>query len=190
MIGDEAATQVMATEGRLPDVAIACVGGGSNAIGLLARFIGEPSVRLVGVEAGGEGLHGRHAAALAGGSPGVLHGSLSYLLQDADGQVEEAHSISAGLDYPGIGPQLSALYAADRLEILSATDDEAIEGIRLLTRTEGILPALEPAHAIGWLAREAGHAVPSGSTVLLTLSGRGDKDAAQIAERLTGERIA
>ena len=191
VIGDEAATQVMATEGRLPDVAIACVGGGSNAIGLLARFIGEPSVRLVGVEAGGEGLQGRHAAALAGGSPGVLHGSMSYLLQDEDGQVEEAHSISAGLDYPGIGPQLSALYAADRLEILSATDDEAIEGIRLLTRTEGILPALEPAHAIaalaGWLA---GHtALPplaADAMVLLGLSGRGDKDLGALADRLAG----
>ena len=148
VIGDEAAEQVRAVEGRLPDIAMACVGGGSNAIGLLARFIGETDTRLVGVEAAGEGLAGRHAAALAGGTPGVLHGSRSYLLQDEDGQVTEAHSISAGLDYPGIGPQLSALYAAGRLEILSATDEEALEGVRLLTRTEGILPALEPAHAI------------------------------------------
>ncbi len=191
VIGDEAAAQLLVTEGRLPDVAMACVGGGSNAIGLLARFIGEPSVRLVGVEAGGEGLQGRHAAALAGGSPGVLHGSMSYLLQDADGQVEEAHSISAGLDYPGIGPQLSALYVADRLEILSATDDEAIEGIRLLTRTEGILPALEPAHAIAalgaWLAGgTALQPLAADAIVLLGLSGRGDKDLGAIADRLAG----
>jgi tryptophan synthase beta chain len=189
VIGDEAAAQVRAVEGRLPDVAIACVGGGSNAIGLLSRFIGEPSVRIVGVEAAGEGLAGRHAAALAGGSPGVLHGSRSYLLQDADGQVQEAHSISAGLDYPGIGPQLSALFAAGRLEILSATDDGAIDGVRLLARTEGILPALEPAHAISalgdWLAgRTSLEALPDGSVVLLGLSGRGDKDLAAIEERL------
>jgi tryptophan synthase beta chain len=189
VIGDEAAAQVVAAEGRLPDVAMACVGGGSNAVGLLARFIGDPAVRLVGVEAGGEGLQGRHAAALAGGSPGVLHGSVSYLLQDADGQVEEAHSISAGLDYPGIGPQLSALYEAGRMEILSATDDEAIEGIRLLTRTEGILPALEPAHAIAalgaWVAGTT--ALPplrDDAIVLVGLSGRGDKDLAAIADRL------
>jgi tryptophan synthase beta chain len=180
---------VIAAEGRLPDVAIACVGGGSNAVGLLARFIGEPSVRLVGVEAGGEGLQGRHAAALAGGTPGVLHGSVSYLLQDADGQVEEAHSISAGLDYPGIGPQLSALYEAGRMEILSATDDEAIEGIRMLTRSEGILPALEPAHAISALSawvegRSALAPLKDDAIVLLGLSGRGDKDLAAIEDRL------
>ncbi len=148
VIGDEAAEQMRAVEGRLPDIAIACVGGGSNAIGLLARFIGETGTRLIGVEAAGEGLGGRHAAALAAGTAGVLHGSRSYLLQDDDGQITEAFSISAGLDYPGIGPQLSALYEAGRLEVLSATDDEALEGVRLLTRTEGILPALEPAHAI------------------------------------------
>jgi tryptophan synthase beta chain len=168
---------------------MACVGGGSNAIGLRARFIGEPSVRLVGVEAGGEGLSGRHAAALAGGSAGILHGSRSYLLQDDDGQVLEAHSISAGLDYPGIGPQLSALFEAGRLEVLSATDDEAVEGVRLLTRAEGILPALEPAHAVAALGallagRTALAPVPEGAVVLLGLSGRGDKDLAAIADRL------
>jgi tryptophan synthase beta chain len=189
VIGDEAAAQLVAAEGRLPDAAIACVGGGSNAIGLLSRFIGEPDVRLIGVEAAGEGLTMRHAAALAGGSPGVLHGSRSYLLQDADGQVQEAHSISAGLDYPGIGPQLSALYEAGRLEILSATDDEAIGGVRDLTRTEGILPALEPAHAIAalgaWLAGTTLlPALPDRAVVLLGLSGRGDKDIASIADRL------
>ena len=189
IIGDEAATQLREVEGRLPDVAIACVGGGSNAIGLLSRFVGEPSVRLVGVEAAGEGLTGRHAAALAGGTPGVLHGSRSYLLQDDDGQVLEAHSISAGLDYPGIGPQLSAMYEAGRLEILSATDEEALDGVRTLTRTEGILPALEPSHAIAalgaWLAgRSALAPLPADAIVLLGLSGRGDKDIAAIADRL------
>jgi tryptophan synthase beta chain len=189
VIGDEAAQQVRTAEGRLPDVVMACVGGGSNAIGLMARFVGEPTTRLVGVEAAGEGLAGRHAAALAGGSPGILHGSRSYLLQDADGQVTEAHSISAGLDYPGIGPQLSALHEAGRLEILSATDEEALEGVRLLTRSEGILPALEPAHAIAalgaWLAGRTSLAPLTGEAmVLLGLSGRGDKDIAAIADRL------
>jgi tryptophan synthase beta chain len=188
VIGDEAAEQVGAAEGRLPDIAMACVGGGSNAIGLFARFIGETDTRLVGVEAAGEGLAGRHAAALAGGTPGVLHGSRSYLLQDEDGQVTEAHSISAGLDYPGIGPQLSALFDAGRLEILSATDAEALEGVRLLTRTEGILPALEPAHAIHALVDLlAGRGIePAGpdDIILLGLSGRGDKDLAAIEERL------
>ncbi len=187
VIGDDAAAQLRAIEGRLPDAAIACVGGGSNAIGLFHRFIGEPGVRLVAVEAAGEGIAtGRHAAALAGGSPGVLHGARSYLLQDPDGQVIEAHSASAGLDYPGIGPQLSALYAAGRMEVLDATDAEAIDALRLLTRTEGIIPALEPAHAVAALAfllgaeRSGGGArptpLPPDAVVLLGLSGRGDKD--------------
>ena len=189
VIGDEAAAQLASAEGRLPDLAIACVGGGSNAIGLFSRFIGETGVRLVGVEAAGEGLTRRHAAALAGGSPGVLHGSRSYLLQDAEGQVVEALSISAGLDYPGIGPQLSALYEAGRMEILSATDDQSIEGVRLLARTEGILPALEPAHAIAALGallagRTALDPLRDDALVLLGLSGRGDKDLAAIEERL------
>jgi tryptophan synthase beta chain len=190
VIGDEAAEQVRAAEGRLPDVAIACVGGGSNAIGLLSRLIGETDTRLIGVEAAGEGLHARHAAALAGGSLGVLHGSRSYLLQDDDGQITEAHSISAGLDYPGVGPQLSALLAAGRLELLSATDEEALEGVRLLTRTEGILPALEPAHAIhALLDLLRGRGIAAAGTddiILLGLSGRGDKDIAAIEERLMG----
>jgi tryptophan synthase beta subunit len=190
VIGDEAAEQVRSAEGRLPDIAIACLGGGSNGIGLLSRFIGELGTRLVGVEAAGEGLGGRHAAALAGGTPGVLHGSRSYLLQDADGQITEAHSISAGLDYPGIGPQISALYEGGRLELLSATDEEAIEGVRLLTRTEGILPALEPAHAIhALMPLLRGDGIePAGADdlVLLGLSGRGDKDIAAIEARLMG----
>ncbi|HET7676545.1 MAG TPA: tryptophan synthase subunit beta [Candidatus Limnocylindrales bacterium] len=186
VIGDEAAAQLAAVEGRLPDAAVACLGGGSNAIGLLSRFVGEPSVRLVGVEAAGEGIAtGRHAAALAGGTPGVLHGSRSYLLQDADGQVVEAHSISAGLDYPGIGPQLSALYEAGRLEVLAATDSEALEAVRLVARSEGILPALEPAHAVAALPRllagEGGRApLADDALVLLGLSGRGDKDLAAL----------
>jgi tryptophan synthase beta chain len=188
VIGDEAAEQVRTLEGRLPDIVAACVGGGSNAIGLLTRFIGETGIRLIGVEAAGEGLGGRHAAALGGGTPGVLHGSRSYLLQDDDGQVAEAHSISAGLDYPGVGPQLSALFEAGRLEVLSATDDEALEGVRLLTRTEGILPALEPAHAIhallDLLRGDGIEAAADDDIVLLGLSGRGDKDIAAIEERL------
>ncbi|MGH2407884.1 MAG: tryptophan synthase subunit beta, partial [Candidatus Limnocylindrales bacterium] len=182
VIGDDAAAQLAEVEGRLPDVAVACVGGGSNAIGLFSRFIGEPAVRLIGVEAAGEGIaSGHHAAALAGGSPGILHGSRSYLLQDDDGQVIEASSISAGLDYPGIGPQLSALYAAGRMEILDATDGQAVQALRLVTRTEGIIPALEPAHAVAalgaLLAGIPGHerVAPDG-LVLLGLSGRGDKD--------------
>jgi tryptophan synthase beta chain len=197
VIGDEAAAQLAAVEGRLPDVAVACLGGGSNAIGLFSRFIGEQGVRLVGVEAAGEGIAtGRHAAALAGGSPGVLHGSRSYLLQDADGQVVEAHSISAGLDYPGIGPQLSALYEAGRLEVLAASDGEALEALRLTARREGILAALEPAHAIAALPRLiAGDGIaplPDRALVLLGLSGRGDKDLGVLGdgeERVAGEAM-
>ena len=140
-IGDEAAAQLLAVEGRLPDLALACVGGGSNAIGLLARFIGEPSVRLAVVEAAGDGIEtGRHAAAILGGTPGILHGSRSLMLQDADGQVTEAHSASAGLDYPGIGPQLAALAEGGRIEVAAATDREAVAAMRTTTRTEGILP--------------------------------------------------
>jgi tryptophan synthase beta subunit len=188
VIGDESAEQIRAAEGRLPDIAVACVGGGSNAMGLLTRFIGETDTRLIGVEAAGEGLQGRHAAALSGGHAGVLHGSRSYLLQDDDGQITEAFSISAGLDYPGIGPQLSALFEAGRVEILSATDEEALEGMRLLTRTEGILPALEPAHAIhalaDLLAGEGIEPAAEGDVILLGLSGRGDKDIAAVEDRL------
>ena len=189
VIGDEAAVQLAAAEGRLPDAVVACVGGGSNAIGLFSRFLGEPSVRIVAVEAAGEGiLTGRHAAALSGGTPGVLHGARSYMLQDADGQVVEAVSRSAGLDYPGIGPQVSALFDAGRMEVLAATDAEAVEALTLLTRTEGIIPALEPAHAIAALVAllggEAGRVpgrpapapLPPDALVVLGLSGRGDKD--------------
>ena len=156
-IGDEAAAQLAAVEGRLPDLALACVGGGSNAIGLLARFIGEPSVRLAVVEAAGDGIDtGRHAAAILGGTPGILHGSRSLMLQDADGQVIEAHSASAGLDYPGIGPQLAALAEGGRIEVAAATDREAVAAMKATTRTEGILPALETAHAVAALPEAAG----------------------------------
>ena len=153
-IGDEAAAQLWAVEGRLPDLALACVGGGSNAIGLLSRFIGEPSVRLAVAEAAGDGVEtGRHAAAIAGGTPGILHGSRSLMLQDRDGQVVEAHSASAGLDYPGVGPQLAALAEAGRLEVATATDREAVAAMRTVTRTEGILPALETSHAVAALPK-------------------------------------
>ncbi|HEX5015336.1 MAG TPA: tryptophan synthase subunit beta [Candidatus Limnocylindrales bacterium] len=184
-IGDEAAAQVIAAEGRLPDLALACVGGGSNAIGLLARFIGEPEVRIAITEAAGDGIEtGRHAAALAGGSPGILHGARSMMLQDRDGQVVEAVSASAGLDYPGVGPQIAALAAAGRLELSAATDDDAFEAMRWLARTEGILPALETAHALAALPRilagtEAGGSDwPEETVVLIGFSGRGDKDLA------------
>ncbi len=154
VLGDEAAAQLAAVEGRLPDLVLACVGGGSNAIGLLDRFIGEPSVRMAVAEAAGEGIAtGRHAAALAGGTPGILHGSRSLMLQDADGQVVEAHSISAGLDYPGVGPQIAALVTAGRLELAAATDAEALAAVRAVARVEGILPALETAHAFAVLPR-------------------------------------
>ena len=182
-IGDEAAAQLLAVEGRLPDLALACVGGGSNAIGLLARFIGEPSVRLAVVEAAGDGIEtGRHAAAILGGTPGILHGSRSLMLQDADGQVTEAHSASAGLDYPGIGPQLAALAEGGRIEVAAATDREAVAAMKTTTRTEGILPALETAHAVAALPRllagvgGLGGSWPDDLLVLLGFSGRGDKD--------------
>jgi tryptophan synthase beta subunit len=186
-IGDEAAAQLFAVEGRLPDLAVACVGGGSNAIGLLARFIGEPSVRLAVVEAAGDGIEtGRHAAAILGGTPGILHGSRSLMLQDADGQVTEAHSASAGLDYPGIGPQLAALAEGGRIEVAAATDREAVAAMTTTTRTEGILPALETAHAVAALPKLlAGIGGVSGGwpddlLVLVGFSGRGDKDLAAL----------
>ena len=188
-IGDEAAAQLRDVEGRLPDLALACVGGGSNAIGLLARFIGEPSVRLAVAEAAGDGLDtGRHAAAILGGTPGILHGSRSLMLQDVDGQVVEAHSASAGLDYPGIGPQLAALAEGGRLEVAAATDREAVAAMKATTRTEGILPALETAHAIAALPKilagvdgsPGGFDAGRSLLVLLGFSGRGDKDLAAL----------
>jgi tryptophan synthase beta chain len=185
VVGDEARVQARALLGGAdPDYVVACVGGGSNAIGTFTAFV-ETRSRLVGIEAGGLGLEsGHHGAAVSRGVPGVVHGMRSLFLQDEDGQVLEATSISAGLDYPGVGPEHAMLAANGRAAYYSATDEEALEGFQLLAATEGIVPALEPAHAIGWLAREAGRSVPTGSTVLVTLSGRGDKDAAQVAERL------
>jgi tryptophan synthase beta chain len=174
VIGDEAREQFRAVEGRDPDTVVACVGGGSNAIGMFTAFIGAPGVTLVGVEAGGRGTGiGDHCRSLTLGEPGVLHGALSYLLQDADGQIASSHSISAGLDYPGVGPQHSYLKDAGLATYVSATDDDALAGFSSLATLEGILPALEPAHAIGWLLRRP---LPEGSRVLVCLSGRGDKD--------------
>jgi tryptophan synthase beta chain len=193
ILGDEAAAQLEAVEGRLPDLVLACVGGGSNAIGLLDRFIGEPAVRLAVAEAAGDGIAtGRHAAALAGGTPGILHGSRSLMLQDVDGQVVEAHSISAGLDYPGVGPQIAALAAGGRLELAAATDAEALAALRQVARLEGILPALETAHAFAVLPRliagseGSGVPYPAETVVLLGLSGRGDKDLAALEPAVRG----
>jgi tryptophan synthase beta chain len=184
VVGDEAQAQCRELLGGDPDVVVACVGGGSNAIGTFAPFV-DGAARLVGVEAGGLGLEsGHHGAAVNRGVPGVVHGMRSLFLQDEHGQVLEATSISAGLDYPGVGPEHADLAAKGRAEYHAATDEEALAGFRALSETEGIVPALEPAHAIGWLLREAGRSVPTAATVLVTLSGRGDKDAAQVAERL------
>ncbi len=183
VIGREARAQVLEAEGRLPDAAVACVGGGSNAIGLFHAFRDDP-VRLVGVEAAGLGLEsGRHAATLTAGRPGVLHGALTYLLQDSHGQVRPTHSISAGLDYPAVGPEHACLKESGRAEYVAVTDEEALEGFRLLARTEGILPALEPAHAIGYLPRLV-PALPREAVVVLALSGRGDKDVEVVARAL------
>lgn len=184
VIGREARAQLLEREGRLPDYALACVGGGSNAIGLFHDFIDDVSVRLIGVEAAGRGLEsGQHAATLSGGRPGVLHGSYSYLLQDAHGQVLETHSISAGLDYPGVGPEHSFLRDTGRAEYVAVTDAEALAGFQLLCRTEGIIPALEPAHAVAYVAKVAPE-MPRDAIVLLGLSGRGDKDMGTVASAL------
>jgi tryptophan synthase beta chain len=181
VIGDEAAAQVNQEEGRLPDLVVACVGGGSNAIGLFSRFIGEQGVRLVAVEAAGHGIAtGHHAAALAAGSLGIIHGARTMLLQDADGQVLGAESISAGLDYPGVGPQLAALAADGRMELADSTDQQALDAMRTLARCEGILPALESAHAIAALSRLLADA-PDRAVVLVGLSGRGDKDLGHLS---------
>ena len=180
VIGKEAREQIVDMAGRLPDYVVACVGGGSNAIGIFSGFMNDPEVGLVGVEAAGEGLDGRHAATMSKGRPGVLHGSLSYLLQDEHGQVIEAHSISAGLDYPGVGPEHSYLKDTERASYVSSTDEEALSGFRLLSRLEGIIPALEPAHAIGYMMKWV-PTLPKDQVVLLLLSGRGDKDLDTVA---------
>ena len=184
VIGREARGQVLDRYGRLPHTVVACVGGGSNAMGIFSGFLEDGAVRLVGVEAAGEGIEsGHHSATLGAGSPGVLHGSLSYLLQDADGQVAPAHSVSAGLDYPGVGPEHSYLHDSGRVAYESATDAEALDAFQVVCRLEGIIPALEPAHAIAWVRRMAG-GWPAGALVLVCLSGRGDKDVAHVAQLL------
>jgi len=186
VIGREARAQVLAHAGRLPDEVVACVGGGSNALGIFASFLEDVGVRLVGVEAAGDGLaSGRHAASLTAGRPGVLHGSLSYLLQDDDGQVRPAHSISAGLDYPGVGPEHAHLKDSGRAEYVSVTDVQALDGFATLARLEGIVPALETAHAVAWIqAAAAGRA--GTELIVLNVSGRGDKDVAHVAGRPGG----
>ncbi len=184
IIGREAREQLLSTVGRLPDYAIACVGGGSNAMGLFYEFIKDEGVKLVGVEAGGKGIEtGEHASTLVAGEVGVLHGSMSYLLQDGDGQVHEAYSISAGLDYPGVGPEHSWLKDTGRAEYVSVTDDQALEGFQLLCRTEGIIPALEPSHALYYVSQLAPK-LDSDQIILLGLSGRGDKDMDTVAGAL------
>jgi tryptophan synthase beta chain len=186
VIGREARAQVLERYGRLPRTVVACVGGGSNAIGIFSAFLDDAGVELVGVEAAGLGLDsGRHAATLSRGRPGVFHGSKSYLLQDADGQVQPAHSISAGLDYPGVGPEHAFLKDAGRVLYQTVTDQQALEAFAALARLEGIVPALESAHAVAW-ARHANERWRSGDLVLFNLSGRGDKDVALVAEQ--GER--
>ena len=184
VIGNEAKAQMLEQAGRLPDVAVACIGGGSNAMGLFHPFLDDPGVRLIGVEAAGHGLDsGQHAASLSRGRSGVLHGNRTYLLQNEDGQIQEAHSISAGLDYPGIGPEHSWLHEMKRVEYVAATDDEALAAFSLCTRTEGIIPALEPAHALAHVAKIA-PAMDRDAIVLMNLCGRGDKDIFTVADRL------
>jgi tryptophan synthase beta subunit len=184
VIGSEAREQMVAAEGRLPDYVVACVGGGSNAMGTFHPFYADSSVRLIGVEAAGEGLaSGRHSAPLAAGRPGVLHGSMSYLLQDDTGQVTEAHSISAGLDYPGVGPEHSFYKDSGRAQYVAVTDREALEGLTLLCETEGIIPALESAHAVHYAA-ELAKTLPKAQSILVCLSGRGDKDMDIVAQAL------
>lgn len=176
VIGTEAREQLMAAEGRLPDMVIAAVGGGSNAIGIFHPFLDDKNVQIVGVEAGGKGLDGDlHCASLTAGSPGVLHGNRTYLLQDADGQIKEGHSISAGLDYPGIGPEHAWLHQIGRAEYVPIMDDEALEAFQLLTRLEGIIPALEPSHAVAEVIKRAPK-MGKDQIILMNLSGRGDKD--------------
>ncbi|MEX2295269.1 MAG: tryptophan synthase subunit beta [Gemmatimonadota bacterium] len=185
VIGGEAREQILAVEGRLPSAVVACVGGGSNAMGIFHAFVNDPGVELVGVEAAGEGLaSGHHSASLAAGVPGVLHGSLSYLLQDEDGQISPAHSISAGLDYPGVGPEHSFLKETGRARYVSVEDRAALEAFHRLSRLEGIIPALETAHAVAYLLGDGRTEVGDGPAILC-LSGRGDKDVAHVA-RLEG----
>ncbi|HLS91768.1 MAG TPA: tryptophan synthase subunit beta [Limnochordia bacterium] len=183
VIGREARAQILEAIGRLPDAVIACVGGGSNAIGIFHPFLEDREVMLIGVEAGGEGLNGRHAASLSAGTRGVLHGSLSYILQDDDGQILLAHSISAGLDYPGVGPEHAYLKDSGRATYVPVTDQEALDAFLLLTKTEGIIPALESAHAVAHGVKVARELGPD-AAVIINLSGRGDKDVQHVAQLL------
>jgi len=187
VIGKEARAQMLSRIDRLPDLLVAAIGGGSNAIGLFHPFLDDPDVRMLGVEAAGEGLERKHAASLAGGFPGILHGNRTYLLQDDDGQIAEAHSISAGLDYPGIGPEHAWLKETGRVDYTSATDQEALDAFQLLCRTEGIIPALEPSHAIAAVTKKA-REMDENQIILANLCGRGDKDIFTVAEAL-GVRI-
>ena len=184
IIGNEAREQMLERAGRLPKTVVACVGGGSNAMGIFHAFVEDEGVELVGVEAAGEGVHTeRHSASLTKGKPGVLHGALSYLLQDEQGQVHPAHSISAGLDYPGVGPEHSFLKDSGRAEYVAVSDDEALDGFQMLARLEGIIPALETSHAVAWIAREKKRWAKD-EPILLCVSGRGDKDVAHVVEHL------
>jgi tryptophan synthase beta chain len=188
VIGDETRVQLHEAEGRLPDSLVACIGGGSNAMGLFHPFLDDPTVRMIGVEAGGSGVEtGLHAASLNGGLPGVLHGNRTYLLQDDDGQIKDAHSISAGLDYPGIGPEHSWLHDLGRVEYVSITDREALDAFQLSSRLEGIIPALEPAHALAHVAKIA-PTLPRDHLLVMNMCGRGDKDIFTVAEHL-GSRL-
>ena len=188
IIGTEAKQQLLEHEGRLPDTIIACIGGGSNAIGLFHPFLDDHSVHIIGVEAAGLGIEsGKHAASLSGGKPGVLHGNRTFLLQNEDGQINDAHSISAGLDYPGIGPEHSWLHETGRVQYVSVTDDEALDAFKLCCRTEGIIPALEPAHALAHVAKIA-PTMTKDQIIIMNLCGRGDKDVFTVAAAL-GEKI-
>jgi tryptophan synthase beta chain len=188
VIGSEARVQILAQEGRLPDALVACVGGGSNSMGLFHPFYDDRKVKFYGVEAAGKGVNsGRHAASLSKGKPGILHGSMIYVLQDKDGQIQEAHSISAGLDYPGVGPEHSFYKDSGRAEYVSITDREALDGLVTLSRTEGIIPALEPSHAIAFVKKLAPK-MSRNKIIVVCLSGRGDKDVAEV-QRLLGDRL-
>lgn len=188
VIGTETRMQILKKEGRMPTAIIACIGGGSNAIGMFHPFVGD-KVTLIGVEAGGEGLDKKHGATLCGGSPGVLHGNFSYILQDSYGQIQESHSVSAGLDYPGVGPEHSMHKDSGRVTYTSVTDDEALNAFLYLSRTEGIIPALESSHAVAY-ARKIGPTLKEDDILIINLSGRGDKDVAQVIEQMQMRGVA
>jgi tryptophan synthase beta chain len=189
IIGKECRKQILELENKLPDAVIACVGGGSNSIGIFSEFISDKDVELIGVEGGGDGIaSGRHGATLSAGSEGILHGSLSYVLQDNDGQIAEAHSVSAGLDYPGVGPEHSHLKTTGRAKYETITDSEALRGFNLLSRYEGIMPALESSHAVAFAEKYSNVSENKGKTIIINLSGRGDKDMF-LAAKLLGVKV-